>query len=320
MKLLSLITKILMILMVFSLFSGCKNHQESRTGQILTIFHAGSLSVPFREMADAFKKENPEMQINLESSGSVDAARKISDLHKSCDIIAVADYLVIDNLLIPEYTKWQFGFASNEMVIAYNDQSKEAGKIDSLNWYDLLQHEDLIIGRSDPNADPCGYRTIFMFKLAEKIQQKPGLADLLANKKNTVIRPKEVDLLSLLHSNNLDYLFIYRSVAIQHGLKYIELPAQLNLSDPELEELYKDVSVTVKGKQPGEQTEIPGSTILYSFSIPENAENHHGAKAFIRFLLDPEKGGKILEKNGMTVVRYLDPQYENSAPDFLVNP
>ncbi len=301
-------------------FAHCKNHSESKTAGNLTIFHAGSLSVPFKKMSDAFKKEHPELQISMESSGSVDAARKISDLHKPCDIIAVADYLVIENLLIPDYTKWQFAFASNEMVIAYNDQSKEAGKLDSLNWYTMLQDEDIVIGRSDPNADPCGYRTVFIFKLVEKIQRIPGLAEKLTNKKNTVIRPKEVDLLSLLHSNNLDYLFIYRSVAIQHGLKYIELPDQLNLSNPELEDWYKKVSVTVKGKKPGEQTGIPGSSILYSFAIPENAENQQGAKAFIQFILDPDKGGKILAKNGMTVVRYLDPKYKNSAPDFLVNP
>lgn len=309
------ISKLSSLLLLLLLFS-CKNGSTDQTSSDLTIFHAGSLSVPFKELADSFKIEHSGFNPMMESSGSVDAARKITDLDKNCDLLAVADYLVIENLLIPDHTDWQYGFASNEMVIAYSGGSKNAGKITTDNWYQHIQEEGVFIGRSDPNADPCGYRTIFMFKLAEKFYDVPGLAEKLTALDNTVIRPKEVDLLSLLHSGNIDYLFIYKSVAIQHRLSFVELPDELNLSDPKLENWYHQVSVRVRGKKPGDLTEIKGSSILYSFTIPKNAENPEGAMEFIRFITDPEKGGKILQKNGMKTIQFLDPRYQEVAPDF----
>jgi molybdate/tungstate transport system substrate-binding protein len=68
----------------------------------LIIFHAGSLSVPFHQLADTFMKENPEVKLLLEGAGSTECARKISELKKPCDIIASSDYTVIRDLLIPE--------------------------------------------------------------------------------------------------------------------------------------------------------------------------------------------------------------------------
>ena len=60
----------------------------------------------------------------------------------------------------------------------------------------------------------------------------------MSSKDKEYIRPKEVDLVALIESNAIDYMFQYKSVAIQHGLKYIELPREINLSDPSLNDLY----------------------------------------------------------------------------------
>ena len=87
----------------------------------LIIFHAGSLSVPLKQMKDEFTKVNPDIEILLESAGSVKCARKITDLNKECDIMASADYTIIDEMLIPDYTGWNIKFASNEMAIVYHD-------------------------------------------------------------------------------------------------------------------------------------------------------------------------------------------------------
>src|ERR1035437_9038309 len=126
----------------------------------LIIFHAGSLSVPMKEAAAAFNKLYPKVKVLMESSGSVASARKIIDLNQPCDILASSDYGVIDNMLIPKYASWNIKFVSNELAIVYHEKSHSADKINSKNWYDLLMNKDVIFGRADPNADPCGYRTV----------------------------------------------------------------------------------------------------------------------------------------------------------------
>jgi molybdate/tungstate transport system substrate-binding protein len=175
------LNRIIVFVIVSILVFSCANHKAGENK--LTIFHAGSLSVPFKELAEEFKKENPGVEIFAESSGSLDAARKITDLDKACDVLAVADFLVIDKLMIPEHAAWNFVFASNEMIIAYNKNSKYASEINSENWQEILLRDDVIIGRSEPNADPCGYRTVFVCKLAEKSLAIKGLADKFFPKK-----------------------------------------------------------------------------------------------------------------------------------------
>ena len=73
----------------------------------------------------------------------------------------------------------------------------------------------------------------------------------MLSKNKDYIRPKEVDLVALIESNAIDYMFQYKSVAIQHKLKYIELPDEINLSDPCKNDIYKSVSLDVAGNKPG---------------------------------------------------------------------
>jgi len=294
-------------------------NEDKKSEHKLIIFHAGSLSVPFKEIAAEFEKENPDVKIYAESSGSLDAARKITDLKKECDILAVADFLVIDKLMIPDFADWNYAFASNEIVIAYTENSKKSDEINSENWYEILLQDDIFLGRSEPNADPCGYRAVFVFKLTENHLNIPNLADNLLNKNNTVIRPKEVDLLAVLETGNIDYLIIYKSVAIQHNLKFIELPDEINLSNPQFDELYNSVSIMVDGSVPGEKNEISGSAILYGFTVPNNSPNPDVALKFLEFLTNTEKGGKILIQQGMGVVNYCDSNSTNLLPESLKN-
>lgn len=295
------------------ILSSCNHNNKDK----IVIFHAGSLAMPFHQVANEFQIKHPEINVFIEQSGSLAAARKITDLNKKCDILAVADYLIIDNLMIPQHANWNYIFATNEMIIAYNNKSKYADKINSDNWHNIILKDDVRIGRSEPNLDPCGYRTLFVFKLAEKLYNHKGLAEILINKTQTVIRPKEVDLIAVLETGNIDYLFIYKSVAIQHNLKFIELAPEINLSDPYFDSLYNTVSTIVDGATYGEKLEIYGSSILYGFCIPENHQNYDDALKFALFLIHPEQGGKILRNNGMTPVNYVTNKYINNLPDKL---
>lgn len=302
-----LLSKILIVLSVF--FLSCGNVDKNKTDDNnktltgdLIIFHAGSLSVPMKEITDAFKKENPKVNILMEAAGSVECARKITDLKKPCDIMASADYKVIDKLLIPDFADWNIKFASNEMAIVYTDKSKRSNEINKDNWYNILLNKDVQIGRADPNADPCGYRAVLVTKLAEEYYKQKGLSGRILGKNKENMRPKETDLIAVLESGNVDYIFLYRSVAEQHKLKYITLPDEINLKNPTFSELYNSVSVEINGKKPGEKITQKGEPMIYGITIPKNAPNNAVALAFVKFLLTKEKGMAIMEKLGQPSV------------------
>jgi molybdate/tungstate transport system substrate-binding protein len=288
--------KIIISLLILSLtiFSGCKKDTQKK----LIIFHAGSLSIPFKSIAKEFEKSNPGVKVILEAAGSRVCARKISELGKNADIMASADYTVINNLLIPKFAQWNIRFAGNEMVIAYNDKSKDSKKINSTNWYKFLSKSDVVYGRSDPNSDPCGYRSLMVIKLSENFYKEKNLAVTLMEKDKNQIRPKETDLLALLEVNEIDYLFIYRSVAVQHKLKFITLPDKINLKLKKFSKLYSTVEVKISGKKPGSFTVKKGAPMVYGVTIPKNSQNPQLAKKFIHFLLNKNHGLEILERLG----------------------
>jgi len=286
----------IMLLAIFIIPSDSKSQSPADKKELI-IFHAGSLSVPLKKIALEYEKRNPGTRIFLESAGSLDCARKVIELKKPCDIVASSDYYVINKLLIPDYASWNIRFATNEIVIAFTDKSKYSNEIKSDNWMDILQRKDVIYSRSEPDSDPCGYRTIFTFMLAEKYYNKPGLTEKMSSKNMDYVRPKEVDLVALMESNAIDYMFQYKSVAIQHKLKYLELPKAINLSDPSKTDIYSSVSTEVAGNKPGAKMKVTGDLINYSITILDKAPQREGAIKFMEFLLSPE-GLDIFRKNG----------------------
>jgi molybdate/tungstate transport system substrate-binding protein len=294
----------------------CTNQTKTKQKELI-IFHAGSLSVPLKEIAREYENRYPGTKILLESAGSLVCARKITELKKPCDIIASSDYFVINELLIPEYTSWSIRFATNEIVIAGREKSKYSGELNSGNWMDILQRKDVIYARSDPDSDPCGYRTVFTFMLAEKFYGRPGLTEKMASKNKEYIRPKEVDLVALLESNVIDYMFQYKSVAIQHGLKYIRLPSEINLGEPSKNDIYSSVSIDVAGSKPGTKMKVTGDYINYSITVLDKAPQKEEAVNFLEFLLGPE-GMKIFRDNGQEPIIPFSTEQADKLPAKLL--
>jgi len=294
MRKVSLFSFVIATILLFS----CNNSQNKSENNQLIIFHAGSLSLPLKHMKEEFQKENPNVEILMESAGSVACARKITDLKKDCDIMASADYTIIDNMLIPDYASWNIKFASNEMAIVFHESSRYANVINVDNWPEILMQDDVIYGRSDPNSDPCGYRTLLTSQLAEKYYHLDGFTNKLIAKDKAYVRPKEVDLLALLESNSIDYIFLYRSVAEQHHLKYTILPDSINLKNPDLADFYKTAKVDITGKTPGSLTTKTGEPMVYGITVLDNAPNKEIALKFINFALSKQGGVKIMEENG----------------------
>jgi molybdate/tungstate transport system substrate-binding protein len=291
---------LILIPFIFILFY-CTQSVKSKENT-LYVLHAGSLSLPFKELAEAFTLKHPGVNILLEGHGSRTCARQISELGKRIDVFASADSAVITNLLIPKHADFVTDFATNEIVIAYHEQSRYAKEINQTNWFEIALKEDVEFGYSNPDMDPCGYRSILTMKLAEKYYSKEGLYRELADKiplKN--IKPKETDLLAMLESVELDYIFIYRSIARQHGLNYLKLPPEINLSSEKMKKFYQSVRVKITGRRPGEYIVKRGMPMVYGITIPKAARNKNLAVKFLNFVLSRE-GREIMSKNGQGIV------------------
>jgi molybdate/tungstate transport system substrate-binding protein len=285
------LTMIIFVVIIY----GCKRKAD---GDTLRIIHAGSLSMIVKEVCDSFVREHPDMEILTEAWGSKDGARQITELGKPCDLFISADERVIHTFLMPGYATWSLPFAGNEMVIAYTLNSRYADAIRPDNWYEILGRKDVFTARSSPDADPCGVRAVMMMMLSERYYQEYGISRKLLEKDRKFMRPREVDLIALLEKQQVDYLYIYKSIAVQHGFLYLALPDEVNLSNPALDSVYRKVSFQTTGKTPGSSQLETGASIIYGLTIPSEAKNRDGALEFLKYFLDPDKGGAIIQKNG----------------------
>jgi len=260
----------------------------------LTIFAAGTLAVPFRQVSALFEQQNPDVAVQAQFGGSVKMAKQITELHQDADILAVADYNVIPKYMFgnPPYAAWYAGFARNAIGFVYTDKSKFANEIDADNWYKVLARPGVEIGRSNPDTDPSGYQTVQMLNLAEKYYQAPGLeAGVLANAPPANMRDTETSLIAALQLGQIDYLAIYRSDALQHHLKFIGLPAQIDLSDPAQAAYYREgIAHTKNG-------DLAGTPIVYAITMVNGSKNPAVAQKYVALLLGPQGQG-VMKDNG----------------------
>ena len=259
----------------------------------LVVYNAGSLARPLRAALDTFAAREG-IAIEQESAGSLETARKLTELDKVPDIVALADADVFPLLLVPEHVASYVRFARNRMVVAYTARSRGADSIDAANWHRVLLDPSVEVGRADPNLDPNGYRTLLVYQLAERYYGEPGLARrLLANAPARNVRPKESDLVGLLQAGELDYIWSYESLAQATGLRYVTLPDSIDLGTPADSAFYRTASVRVTGGGPGDTLTIRGEPIVYGIAIPRRAPHSALAERVLAFLLSDE-GTRIL--------------------------
>lgn len=264
-------------------------------------FGAGTLAAPFNTFNAALQQEHSGLTVHSQFGGSVAMVKQVTDLGKNADVVAVADYSVIPSQMFgangtQRYADWYVGFASNAITFVYTETSKGAHAISGDTWYQVLSRPGVQIGRSNPDTDPSGYQMLLMLQLAEQYYHQPGLANrILANAPAKNMRDTETDLIAALETGQIDYLAIYRSDALQHHFKLLDLPAEINLSDPTTSNLYKAVSVQTKN---GSQV---GRPIIYAVTVPTNAAHREAGVAYVEALLGPQ-GQRVMKAAGFGVM------------------
>jgi molybdate/tungstate transport system substrate-binding protein len=296
-----MIAKTLVFVLAAAAFvSGCGGSEDGAPDRIV-VFNAGSLAIPVRAALDSFSARE-HVTIAQENAGSLETARKLTELGHIPDVIALADYEVFPQYLMPAQVDWYLDFARNRMVLAYTPRSRFAGEITPENWWTIVRRPGVQVGRADPNLDPNGYRTLLTMQLAEKYYGEPGLYDsLLAHAPESNVRPKEADLVGLLQAGEMDYIWSYESLASAAGLKYVQLPAAIDLSSPADSASYAKARVRVRGKAPGDSVTFRGQPIVYALSIPRKAPHPELAGRFVTYLLSDD-GKRILRATGLDVL------------------
>jgi molybdate/tungstate transport system substrate-binding protein len=307
--------------------AGCSSSvQQPKT--VLKVVPAGSLLQPFDEVEKAFEVQHPDVDVQVEGHGSIQAIRQVTDLHHRVDVVAVADASLIPDLMFQidsttgaNFTDTYIPFATNAMVIAFTNKSKYADEITPENWYQVLSRPDVRVGISNPMLDAAGYRAIMVSLLADRyyqnttlfpvlfgshfkpslvIQDEDGITTirlpevLRPSDEKLVIRDGSIFVLSHLEAGGIDYAFEYRSVAEGHDLRWIPLPPEIDLSSPEYADDYGKVRVILGFQRfSAIGQERTGQPIVYAVTIPNNAPNRELAQEFADLVVQKAKvGGK----------------------------
>ncbi|MFC7140306.1 extracellular solute-binding protein [Halosimplex aquaticum] len=199
----------------------------------VSVLAAGSLQLAFSEGLRAVVGR----PLQVEAHGSVTAARLVAGERRDPDVVALADTALFDG---PLATDWHATFATNALVVAYDEGSEGGRRVGEADrWFDPVLAGEATLGRTDPDLDPLGYRTLFALDLAGEYYDRPGLREALVEPRQVY---PETSLLSRFETGDLDAAVVYRSMAADRGYDHVELPDAVDLSDPSRTEEYAAVS------------------------------------------------------------------------------
>lgn len=259
-----------MTLALLPIFAGA-----APASQTVQVVYAGSLVATMEGPLKAALSRDTGLNLAGEAKGSRALANLIAAGLRNPDVFITADPALIEKLNGGQHlVKWSTVFGSARMVLAYSERSPHhrlferaaAGKISIL---DVLADPAVSIGRTDPQLDPKGARTIRVLQLLGVHFHDAAKARLIENKSEEF--PEE-DLAVRVESGELDAGFFYSTEIPGRDLRSLELPSDSNLS----------------------------RNITYALAVMSAAPHPKAAEAFANFVL--RGGGKaILQRAG---VRY----------------
>jgi molybdate/tungstate transport system substrate-binding protein len=202
-----------------------------------------------------------DVPVRIETHGSATVARMIAEGQRDPDIVTVADVALFEGPLSPP---WYATFTSNAVVIAYNpdtDGGRRVADAGVERWYEPMVDGDVRVGRTDPDLDPLGYRTLFALELASRhYEDAPDLRERIPRREQ--IYP-ETSLMSQFETGSIDAAFAYRNMAVERGYDYLDLPDRIDLSNPAYaDDWYSTVSYTLSSGRT-----IRGGLVAYGSTI-----------------------------------------------------
>jgi len=285
------------ILAWLALLSAVKAQQLSP----VRIALAGTMEVVVvRDIGPAFTAATG-YPVELTRAPSVQLANRIVKGELKPDVYLNSDASVMELLMGPannDRSRWYLPILRSRTVIAYSPNSRfkddfDAARAGKLPWYEVLQRPGLVLKRPNPTVDSGGYRAIFVFDLAERHYKIPGLKrKVIGTDNNESQYWDRFEYYPLMRAGQIDAFVTFITNATLNGLPYIDLPEEIDQSNPSMAKWYATASYT----NPNGQT-FRGTSAAYAVTIPVAVGNRQGAEAFVQFLLS-ETGFRMWERAG----------------------
>jgi molybdate/tungstate transport system substrate-binding protein len=235
------------------------------------VLYAGSLvNLMEKQIGPAFAEATGYTFTGF-SGGSSALATQIKGGVHPADVFVSASPAVNDTLTGQangNRVSWYATFASSPLVLGYNPGSRFAADLRSKPWYQVLAEPGILVGSTDPVADPKGKLARTALTTAATQQDQPRLADLAGDP--SIVFPEET-LVSRLQAGQLDVGFFYTAEAEAAGIATVPVPDQ-------------DLKAT------------------YTVTVLDRAPHEKGGEAFVQYLLGPQ-GVAVLERDGFTLTR-----------------
>jgi molybdate/tungstate transport system substrate-binding protein len=236
------------------------------------VAYAGSLVATMEGPLKASLREQTGLMLAGEAKGSRALANLIAAGLRTPDVFISADPSLVARLRVQHLIRSSTTFGSARMVVAYSERSPrralfEQAARNKISILDVLADPSVRVGRTDPQLDPKGARTIRVLQLLGAHFHDAAKARAVETKAETF--PEE-DLAVRVESGELDAGFFYSTEIPGRLLRAVELPADANLSHD----------------------------IAYALAVMRRAPHPRAAAAFARFVLSGH-GREILERAGV---------------------
>jgi molybdate/tungstate transport system substrate-binding protein len=156
---------------------------RAQDGRVLHVALAGTMEqVMSRQIGPAFMAATG-YKLDITRQSSVLLANRIASGELKPDVYISSDANVMELVMGPannDRARWYLPLLRSRTVIMHGTQGRfyndiEAVRAGKLRWYELMQRPGLVLKRPNPTIDAGGYRAIFVFDLAERFYNLPGL-------------------------------------------------------------------------------------------------------------------------------------------------
>ena len=286
------------IILSVAAYAGFSFFQASKQTPLI-VYSADAYVAETNHLLSGFHNASGVNVLNAKGGGSFTDAREISQGDPANAFVSVSRSSYNQSYLGSRYSGWAIAFASDQLVLAYSNATDKA-MVNSVvsefgnalaennsaiyrEAYANLTSGKVKVGISNPSSDPAGLRGWISLEIAGKLygNNETKYTSAILSSGGVSNATSAAQLVSPLTTGNIQFLFIYKSVAVSEKLPFIELPNQTNFGDAALAGFYSSFTY---GTSTGQSSGSP--ILLLVTSLAGNGPDTAASLNFTEYVVE----------------------------------